>query len=259
MKVKSFLAALLAASAFAAPVGAEQPAANAYRAMFQSGRFYLRYSDKYTTFTLAADNGMRMKKTATKIARLMPIFGSDKKTYPDHIYRDGKYYTFASRKKATVAASEQLHDPNIDPRGGWNDVRNRLAVPEAFQPLCPRDAFRDDAKALSAPVCVGSDTRTIRGRAHDCDVYAVKIRSQTGGELAEMRYVYYYRAGALVRIDTLFCQGGEETRVARLAVAEMTDRIPNGTFQMPRGLRVYAVGLGDMDDLLEQPVEVERF
>lgn len=258
--VKKSLAALtLALCAAAGSALAEQPAANEYREIFRSGTFYVEYSDKYFVSTLAAQNNMRMKKSAFKLSGAASLFANGKKSYPDFLYRDGKYYKFDSKKSATMALWNQLNDPNIDPKGGWNGIQNTLAVPEELAPLCPYDAYRGASNAMIAPVYVESGKKTVDKKDYDYDLYTVKMKNQAGGTLAEVHYVYCYEQGKLALIEKLFLQNGQESRLNSFKVKELSGEIPAKTFDMPAGLKVYAVGIGDMNDLIEQPVQVESY
>ncbi|MBQ3540846.1 MAG: hypothetical protein IJA40_03785, partial [Phascolarctobacterium sp.] len=93
---KSILAMILALTTMATTAFAEQPAANRYRAILQSGNFLIEYGDAHFTKTIAAQNNMRMERSTYKvkgggmIGIPIGIGGSSKKDYPDTLYKDGK-------------------------------------------------------------------------------------------------------------------------------------------------------------------------
>ncbi len=264
---KSILAMTLALTTLTAVAFAEHPAANKYRAIVQSGNFLIEYGDAQLTKTIAAHKDMRMERSFYRIkggGGLMGVAigiggGSKKKDYPDTLYRDGKYYKFASKKKATVATPNQLNDPCIDPAGGWNYAKYGLALPEEFFALCNYDPFRYESSVMVTPRYVGSTKETIDKTEYDCDKYTMAMRSQTGAIMAETNYHYHYKDGELVLIKKILKRNGTEYPMSEVMVKKITSEVPVEMFNIPAGCKVYAVGVGDMNDLIEQPILVEEY
>lgn len=264
---KSILAMTLALTMIATTALAEHPAANKYRSIIQSGNFVIEYGDAYLTKTIAAHKDMRMERSFYKVkggGGLVGIplgigGGSKKKDYPDTLYRDGKYYKFESKKKATMATWNQLNDPCIDPAGGWNYAKYTLAVPEEFFALCNYDPFRYESGVMVAPRYVGSSKEMIDKTEYDCDKYTVAMRSQTGAIMAETNYHYYYNDGELIFIKKNLKRNGTEYPMSDIMVKKITSEVPVEMFNIPQGCKVYAVGVGDMNDLIEQPLLVEEY
>ena len=70
----------------------------------------------------------------------------------------------------------------------------------------------------------------------------------------------YYKEGNLQNIKTFIkMPGSDETLLNTMKVKKITRELPEGALQIPKGCKVYAVGIGDMNDLLEQPVLVEDY
>lgn len=259
---KATLAMTLALTMMATTAFAEQPAANKYRTILQSGNFLIEYGDAYFTKTIAAQNNMRMERSSYKFkgGGMVGIpSGSGKKDYPDTLYRDGKYYKFQSKKKATMANRNQLNDPCIDPSGGWNYAQYSLAIPEEFFALCNYDPFRYESDVMVAPNFVGSSKEVVEKKEYDCDKYVVAMRSQTGAVMSETNYLYYYDNGELIFIKKIFKQNGTEYPMNEFIVKKITNEVPSEIFNIPQGCKVYAVGIGDMNDLIEQPILVEEY
>lgn len=84
---------------------AEQPAAEKYRAMFQSGTFYVEYGPKGWGMRdyVVAQNGVRMSGY-----KLEKLFGTT--TYPAYRYDNGKYYQFTN--KGTVKRQMEIANQN---------------------------------------------------------------------------------------------------------------------------------------------------
>ena len=84
---------------------AEQPAAEKYRAMVQSGTFYVEYGPKGWGMRdyVVAQNGVRMSGY-----KLEKLFGTT--TYPAYRYDNGKYYQFTN--KGTVKRQMEIANQN---------------------------------------------------------------------------------------------------------------------------------------------------
>ena len=264
---KIILAVTLALTTLGTTAFAEHPAAEKYRSILQSGNFMIEYGDAYLTKTIAAQNNMRMERSFYKVKvsgglvgiPLGIVGGSKKKDYPDTLYRDGKYYKFESKKKATMATRNQLKDPCIDPAGGWNYAQYALAVPEEFFALCKYDPFRYESDVMVVPQYIGSSKEMVDKTEYDCDKYSVAMRSQTGTVMAETNYYYYYNKGNLISIKKILKRNGIEYPMSDITVKKITTEVPVEIFDIPQGCKVYAVGVGDMNDLIEQPVLVEEY
>ena len=102
----------LALCTLASCASAEQAAANQYRTWFKSGTFFVDYESEYKdcfiTKAIAAQNDMRMERNGYRMKGYAAMFGGGKKDYPDTLYRQGKYYKFSTKKKATMAAWNQI-------------------------------------------------------------------------------------------------------------------------------------------------------
>lgn len=101
----AFLAAQMLLSVSIA--GAEQPAAERYRGIFQGGSFYVEYGPKGWGMRdyIVAQNGVRMAGY-----KLEKLFGTT--TYPAYRYDNGKYYQF--NNKGTVKRQMELAKQNYE-------------------------------------------------------------------------------------------------------------------------------------------------
>lgn len=260
---KRIAAIALALCTIASCASAEQAAANQYRTWFKSGTFFVDYESEYKdcfiTKTIAAQNDMRMERNGFRLKGFAAMFGGGKKDYPDTLYRQGKYYKFETKKKATMAAWNQINDPNIDPTGGWNTVQYSLAVPDEFFPVCAYDAYRPQSAAMGTVSFVGSMKRTVDKKEYDCDKYVLPLRSGTGTVLAEIDYYYCYEKGKLAYIEKVLVNKGQEYSSIKVKIKEISNVAPAEVFNIPQGCKVYAVGTGDMNDLINKPVLVEEY
>lgn len=260
---KKILALALAFGAWTSFASAEQPLAQQYRQWLQAGTFVVDYEADYRDYvvrkTLAGYGDMRMERNNLKIKGIIPVYGVGKKNYPDTLYRDGKYYKFESKKKATVAEESQLDDPNLDPSAGWNTLRYNLALPDEFAPLYNDAAYKPVSAALGNFVYAGSGKKVVDKQEYACDRYTLPLKSQAGNTLAEMSYYYCYDKDQLVYIEKAIADDGKEYVLSRVKIKEFTNNVPSELFAMPKGCKVYAVGIGDMDDLLNKPALVEEY
>lgn len=260
---KTILSLALALSTLTSAACAEQPLAQQYREWLRSGAFVIDYEADYrdhvVSKTLAGYGNMRMERSNLKIKGIIPAFAYGKKNYPDTLYRDGKYYRFESKKKATVAAASQLADPNIDPSAGWNTIRYNLALPDEFAPLYNDAAYRPTSAAMGNFAYDGSGKKVVAKQEYTCDKYTLPLKSQAGNTLAELCYYYCYDKDKLVYIEKAMLEDSKEYILSRVKIKQFSNDVPGELFAMPKGCKVYAVGIGDMDDLLNKPAMVEEY
>lgn len=273
------LSAALALSIMAGSVGtafAENPKAEEYRKLFASGTYYIDYDmNDSVRKALAVSDGKRMDYTiitrrnaalSTALA-FIPVIGiagmfvKETKKDPTALYQDNKYYQFIGKKEARVATSAELKDENLDPTEAWNSVPLRLALPEGFVMLAPNDPFNKIAN-YTVPAFVESGTITDGKNTFDYDTYKVPVQGATGNVLADKIFYLYYdnKKGELKRVITRFKEPGSsmEQTISEFKIRTITGELPENALKMPGGTKVYAAGLGDMDDLLDRNVLVEQ-
>ena len=245
-------------------VEAEQPAAAEYRQIFHSGNFFLTFKDKWGKRFLAGKNGTRLERmnytyesgSMVWLNPLGAIFGGTGDKNPEVMYRDGKFYHFAERKKANVCSEKNLHDENLDPRQGWNKIAQKLAIPNELAVFFWEDPCRPKSSALSEPKFSASVRKIFDGKEYDCDRYIGEIKNRGGGERARLVYDMFYRDGQLFRAEVYIERKGIEYPVSTLENITIQREIPDGTFKIYAGTKLYAAGTGDIDDLLEHPKEI---
>ncbi len=275
------LSATLALSIVAGSVGtafAENPKAEEYRKMFASGTYYIDYDmNDSVRKALAVNDGKRMDYTilmvknsflvTNALAMINPLLGvasmfsKNVKRDPTALYQDGKYYQFIGKKAARMATSAQLQDENLDPTEAWNSVQLRLALPEGFVMLAPNDPFNGVAN-YTVPTFVESGTITDGKNNFDYDTYSAPIKGATGNVIADKIFYLYYdnKNGDLKRVITRFKEPGSSTEqtISEFKIRTITGELPEFALKMPGGTKIYAAGLGDMDDLLDRNVLIEE-
>ena len=268
--MKKALALALAVSTFTASAFAEQPKAAEYKQIMSSGNYYIEYEFNDVKKCLAVKDGKRMDYTiyttmGNPLLSAIPIIGlasmfvkSDKKE-PSALYMDGKYYQFQGKKKATMAYYNQLDDENLDPKEAWSSVRYRLALPEELVVFAPNDVFNSFTN-FKAPKFIGSGQTKGAKVVLDYDKYSLTVPNKGGGVLFEKLFYMYYKEGELQSIKTFAkTNGNEEIPINTMKVKKITQELPENALTIPKGCKVYAAGIGDMNDLLEQPVLVEDY
>lgn len=243
---------------------AEQPAAENYRQMFRAGNFYLEYDDKWGVRILAGKDGQRMERMRYFMESggrewanpLGAIFlGGEDKT-PEVLYRDGKFYHFVEREKADVCDEKDLDDENLDPRQGWNKITQKLALPDELAVFCWDDKFRANTPAIAAPVFKESFTKNFKGKDYDCDRYVCEIKTISGGGAAQIVYEILYRNGELFRAESYLFRNERAYPINALELKKIQAEIPEGTFKISKRTKLYAAGMGDESDLLENPRQI---
>lgn len=257
--------ALLLFSIINSSIGhAERTAAEEYRTIFRGGNFYLEFKDKWGTRIIAAKNGTRMERMNYTfehgaMAWLNPlgaIFGGTGDKNPEVMYKNGKYYYFVAKNKANVCEEKDLHNENLDPRQGWNKISQKLAVPNELAVFFWNDPYRSKSPAVSEPEFFGSGKAFFDGKEYECDNYISKIKSRGGYKEVSLRYDLLYKDGKLFRVDLYIMKELVLYPVSSLEVVKIQRDIPEGTFKIYKGTKLYAAGMGNIDDLLETPKEI---
>ena len=265
MQKKKLIAALaLSFCLFNGTCLAEQPKAAEYRAILNSGTFFIEYKDNFTTRILVAKNGERLERTnykppgwTTFLNPLGALFGGGTPKNPEVMYKDGNFYQFKNEKEATILSEEHLTDENLDPRQGWNGIGQKLALPAEFTIFAADPAYRPNSAALSAPIFRESFKKTVDDKNYICDRYVCNISHADGSTEAEFIYDALYDAkGNLVMITSAVLADGIEYPNNKLVIKKILAEVPKGTFEVSKKTKIYAAGNGDMNDLLEQPVQV---
>lgn len=241
----------------------EQAAAAEYREMFRAGNFYLVLKDGKNACTLAAYDGNRLERTEYGnlqwVASLNPLgalFG-DEENMPEAMYSRGNYYQFDEDKECAFVLNEnELTAENLDPRQGWNTLKRKLAVPRELSMLCEDDPFRPEAPYLTKPSLAGSGKKVWDKKEYDCDSYVSSVLSAEKQEIAQIAYDLFYDEGALIAVQSFLRQNGAEHPICNYEVKAIQKEIPPKAFRIPKKTKVYAAGRGDMDDLIERPVQV---
>ena len=276
---RKLLSATLALSILATSMGtafAENPKAEEYRQMFANGTYYIDYDmNDSVRKALAVNDGKRMDYTILMVRNpalqtalaFIPVVGlagmfiKETKKDPTALYQDNKYYQFIGKKEARVATPAELQDENLDPSEAWSSVPLRLALPEGLTVLAPNDPFNKIAN-YTVPAFVESGTITDGKNTFDYDTYKAPIAGATGNVLADKIFYLYYdnKTGDLKRVITRFKEPGSSTEqtITELKIRKITNELPENSLKMPGGTKVYAAGLGDMDDLLDRNVLVEQ-
>lgn len=253
---KTMALVLIGACVLGSSALAEQPKAAEYRKFLQSGNFQLEYGfHRKQKMTLVAENGNRGLYRFITAGGIVGMAGGGK-TSPYLLFRDGKYYQFESNQKAVVATQQNLLDENIDPRMNWTTLKYWLGVPQELVPLMPYDNFRaNNAKANF----VESGKKMTGKKEMVYDKYTRELRNAAGVILGCNDYYYYYdEKGELDKIETVYKAGDNESKTTCF-IGTFKGEVDEKFRKMPDGLKVYAVGLGDMDDLLEKTPLVEEY
>lgn len=262
--MKKIAALAMALSMLTVTALAEQPKADEYRQIMSSGTYYVEYEMDDIIKGLAVSEGKREDYTAYKnefnpfmllspIGALVSLFGGGDKKVPTALYMDGKYYQFQGKKKIYVAGENQLNDENLDPNQSWSSVPYRLALPEELVVFAPDDPFNKVTNYV-APQFVESG----ENEEGTYDKYSLTKKNKAGGVLYEKIFYFYYKEGELYRIKTFLKEeNNSETLINKMKVKKITQTLPKNSLCVPNGYKVYAAGIGDMDDLLDKDVLVE--
>ena len=241
-------------------VFAEQPAAEKYRQMFQSGTFYLEYKDSNESKVLAEFDNKRMERIkylkmnwAVYFNPLGALFAGSGSKRPEILHQNGKYYQFIDEDAAIVMEEDKLNDENIDPRQGWNLVTKKLSIPMELTVFYWNDPYFKKANSIEPPKFLESTKKTINNKQYDCDIYSSSIK---GINNTQIIYEMLYSEGNLVEAHSSILEAGILYPINRLQIKKILGEMPKGAFKINKKTKVYSAGIGDMYDLTSQLVQV---
>ena len=267
---KKILSTAIALSLMSGVVAAEQPKATEYRNIMSSGKFYLEYKTGIAKQAIAVNGDKRMTYTfydkGVGALGLIPgvaligMFVKNDALMPNALYQNDRYYHFTGKKSTLVANDKELRDPNIDPEEGWQTIHNDLTFPEVFMIFAPNDK-EGKAAGYVVPKFIESGQEEIKGTTYTFDKYAKTNKNSAGNVSGEtFFYLYYDAKGELARIRTKFFADGKEESIpySEIKVRKILPELPKDVLEIPNGTKVFAAGMGDMNDLLDNPVLVEK-
>ena len=255
MKKKGILvaAAALGCLLSSTAAAAEQPAAQSYRTMFQQGTFYLEYQRDNMNYVLQEQSGERQAKSK----------GSSKKDrwQTDAIFKNQAFYKYDTDDKNSYffrLPAEKMGSPLLNTTEHWEAVKSKLAVPDELSAFDWTDNFSAHAASQKQPTYAGSSQRTVDGVTYDCDQYLSEIHTQADTVSGKIAYNMLYQNGKLVKVQEILLVQGKEVPVDTVNIVQLTDQIPQGSFDFSKPVKVYAAGQGDINELLGNKVQVEE-
>ena len=263
--MKKFFLLTLAIFFIGATCSAEQSKAQEYRKILSSENFYVEYDDKDIKRIVAQDNGRRMVRTNLSgsyraiVSILNPLgaaFSNEK--YPEFMCAGGKFYKFIERDFALMIHENQLDDENLNLAEGWGTIYQSLSLPNELAIFNWHDKFHKVPNAMGEPIFVESMRKNIEGKEYDCDRYESKIMNMAGGQSATIIFDMCYLNGELVLAQSALVANNKEYEINRLVVKKILPNIPSGDFKLSGKEKVHSAGVGDMNDLLENPPFIGR-
>lgn len=243
---------------------AEQPKAEEYRQMFQSGNYYIefkfKYQDKWLTRILAAKDGERMERMSHKYERdkmawlnpLGAMFGGGENKNPEVMYSKGYYFQFVGKNKANYCHENDINHENINPRSGWDKVSKKLELPDELAVL-----YWNKNSEIPAPTFTKSFKKTLKVKdkeiEYDCDQYTCEINGdKNSGNL--FYELLYNDKGELFQAESYLVRNNQKYQINIVEIDTIQSEIPENTFQINEAeIQVYKPAKGDMADLLEKP------
>ena len=276
---KKILAGALATSLLVPlPVAAaENVKAEELREIVKSNHCYIEYelNRKEDKRALIIDGENRKsfdcegRRSAT-LLRFIPIVGmfakGSLKLMPEVYYDSNNYYQFLTKKKALCATPENMEDPYLNPNQEWDKVPLRIEMPEEFGMFAGNTEIE----------FVESVHRKTKGKKNNLvDKYVKNIRNVNGETIAKKYYfVYYDKKNELEQILTMILDLNENPEkvldldenkkpekqtydIQCFKINEFTSEFPEKLIRLKKGCKIYAPGLGDMNELLEMPPLLE--
>ena len=245
-------------------VNAEQPKAEEYRQIFAGGHFYVEYEDTHVKKIIAQENDKRLARTAligsqaAAVSVLNPLgalFSSGSNRYPEFMYSNKRYYHFAEKDVAFMLPADRLDNENLNPLEGWQTIDKSLSLPDELAVFYWNDPFHKVSSALNEPHYVESLTKIADGREYDCDRYEATIINRND---ARIIFDMLYKDGELVMALSSIGTEDREYEINKLSIKKISATVDKNDFKVDTKAKVYAAGIGDMNDLLETPVLLGR-
>ena len=240
---------------------AEHAKADEYRKILSSGNFYVEYEDKNIKKIVAEENEMRMSRTdligryRAIISVLNPLgslFSSDNKKYPEYIHHKKKYYRFYDDDYAIMIQEENINDENLNPDEEWSAINKFLSLPDEIAIFNWNDKYHKASPYLSEPIFSESLQKNLNGKIFYCDRYISKIKNKN----AFINFDICYENDEIFSVQSTFFLNGKEYPINNLSIKKFSAGVPKNSIKLNLKANIYAAGIGDMNDLLENPVFV---
>ena len=246
---------------------AENPSADRYRKIFSSGNFYLEYKDTMLNRIIAEENGKRMERAGlssqmiTLFSILNPIGaifgGGEMDRYPEAMNVGNKFFQFTDEETAMMIEESHMRDENLNPREGWNAAKMMLSIPAELAVFAWNDPYRTNPRSLTEPFYQETNKKSVHGENYSCDRYTSECLNGTHDKVATVAYDMCYNDKNELKIaQMIILRNGKDYLVNELEIERILDKIPEKKFQIRKKAKAYAAGTGDMNDLLENPVEI---
>ena len=182
------------------------------------------------------------------------LFLSGNTKYPDFMYTNGKYYKFAEKDQVTMIEEDRIDEENLNPKEGWSTINKTLSLPDELAVFNWSDKYHKVSKAISEPIFANSMNKVVDGTNYECDRYESIVKSASGRKDATIVFDMLYSKGELAMVQSAIFANGKEYEVNKLIIKKISRNVPENDFKVYEKAKVYAAGIGDMNDLLEIPV-----
>ena len=259
--MKTFLLLALGILFATSQVSAEQPKAQEYREILSSEKFYVEYDDNYIKKIIVEDNGRRMSRVTlggtykTMVSVLNPLanlFEGGYSKYPDFMYYKDKYYKFTEEDFALMVEVSKLNDENLNPSEGWSLIDKELSLPDELAVFNWNERHHKVSNDISAPVFVETISKTVENKNYTCDRYESEVKTSANTKI--IFDMCYNEKGELALVQSAIFSNNREYSINALTVKKILREIPKDSIILDNNAKIYAAGIGDMNDLLENPV-----
>lgn len=261
--MKKFLLIALGIILAMSKVSAEQPKAQEYREILSSEKFYVEYDDPYVKRIVIEENGRRMVRVDLSgskqaiVSVLNPIaklFEGGYSKFPNFMYYKDKYYKFNEKDFAIMAQVDQLDNVNLNPSEGWSIIDKELALPDELAVFNWNERHHKVSQNIAAPTFANTLQKIVDGKNYTCDRYEADVRNTKGEREATIIFdMCYDEKGDLALVQSAIFANGKEYGINKLTIKKILREIPKDAIILDMNAKIYAAGIGDMDDLLENP------
>jgi hypothetical protein len=171
------------------------------------------------------------------------------------MYYNGKYYKFSEKDNAIMAHADQLNNENLDPVEGWSIIDKELALPDELAVFNWNERHHKVSKNIAVPTFANTIQKKIDGKNYICDRYEADVKNSKGEKEATIVFdMCYDEKGEIALVQSAIFANGKEYGINKLKVKKILREIPKDAIILDKNAKIYAAGIGDMNDLLENPV-----
>lgn len=134
-------------------------------------------------------------------------------------------------------------------------IHKELALPDELAVFNWNDKHHKVTDRIDAPTFANTIKKVIGSKEFTCDRYEADVKNARGEKEATIIFdMCYNDKGDLAFVQSAIFANGREYGINQIEIKKILREIPKGEIILDKKAKIYAAGVGDMNDLLENPV-----